>query len=53
MNRFEILASFLETRPVSKERLLDACARQFYWLLTHFVVYVLFVVNQTFEIVSI
>lgn len=53
MNGLKIFARFLETRPVSQEGLFDTCARKFYGLLSHFVVYVLFVVNQTFEIVCI
>jgi hypothetical protein len=53
MNGFKILASLLEPRPIPEERLLNPCARQFYRLLPHLVVYVLFVVNQTFEIARI
>ena len=53
MNGLKILASLLEARPVPQERLLYPCARQFYWLLPHLVVYVLFVVNQAFEIARI
>jgi hypothetical protein len=53
MNWLEILARLLEPRPVPQERLLYPCTRQFYWLLPHLVVYVLFVVNQAFEIARI
>lgn len=53
VNGLEILASLLESRAISQERLLDACARQFNRLLPHLIVYVLFVVNQAFEIASI
>ena len=53
MNRLKILACLLEPRPVPQERLLNPCTWQFYWLLPHLVVYVLFVVNQAFEIARI
>lgn len=53
MNRLKIFASFFETRSITQEGLLNTCARQFYGLLTHFIVYVFFMVNQTFEIVLI
>ena len=53
VDRLKVFASFLESRSVPKEWLLDACARQFYRLLSHLIVYVLFVVNQTFKIVLV
>lgn len=53
MYRLKILACLLETRPISQKGLLDTCPWQFYGLLTHLIVYVLFVVNQTFEITCI
>ena len=53
VNGLKILASLLESRTVSQEWLLDACAWQFNRLLPHLIVYVLFVVNQAFEIASI
>ena len=53
MNRFKIFTGFLEPRSVPQEWLLNASSRQFDGLLPHFIVYVFFVVNQTFEIVLV
>lgn len=53
VNWLKILASLLKSGSISQKRLLNTCARQFYRLLPYFRVYILFVIDQTFEITSI